>query len=203
VWLLVNAFTAKWSPSDFDLSQIRSLRTLEVKARTIAHKYPPRAPDQATLHFLVAALTSISSSAFSELVVVYRDYDFDGAQVHEPPGYSIVTGMTPAKMNEEALWHRLLFETFKAMHAVQDFRLVLCADVWDRLGGYAVEALKRAVATEKAENRLDFMHTEPSVIYGPSGCCCREEGMYRQHGTSALYELHTPNSLIAIERSLE
>ena len=77
--------------------------------------------------------------------------------------------MTPGEITEEASWHRLLFEAFREMYAVQDFQLVLCADVWDRLGGYAVESLKRAVAAEKAENRLDSMHTEPLVVYNPRG----------------------------------
>ena len=55
------------------------------------------------------------------------------------------------------------------MHAVRDFRLVLCANVWDRLGEYTVGVLKEAVMAERAAKRLDYLPLEPLVVYIPRG----------------------------------
>ena len=76
---------------------------------------------------------------------------------------------TPAKREREASWHRRLFEVFREMYTVREFRLVLCADVWDRLKEFTMERLKRAVAVEKAAKRLDYLPSEPLVICSPRG----------------------------------
>ena len=75
--------------------------------------------------------------------------------------------MTLDQRRIEALWHRGLFKVFHEMHAVRDFRLVLCADVWDRVGEYTVGVLKQAVAAERAAKRLDYLPLEPLAVYVP------------------------------------
>ena len=50
---------------------------------------------------------------------------------------------------------------------MRDFRLVLCADVWDRGGEYSVQALKGAVAAEKARGMFDGFSSEPVVVHSP------------------------------------
>ena len=77
--------------------------------------------------------------------------------------------MTPYERRMEALWHRGLFRVFREMHAVRDFRLVLCANVWDPLGEYTVGVLKQAVTAERAAKRLDYLSLEPLVVYVPRG----------------------------------
>ena len=45
--------------------------------------------------------------------------------------------------------------------------MVLCADVWHRVGEYSVQVLMEAVAAEKANGGFDIFFPEPSVIYRP------------------------------------
>ena len=68
--------------------------------------------------------------------------------------------MTPAERADEASWHRNLFKVFHEMYAVRGFQLVLCADVWDRVGEYTKGVLKEAVAVERAAKRLDYLSPE-------------------------------------------
>jgi hypothetical protein len=53
------------------------------------------------------------------------------------------------------------------MHRARDFQLVLYADVWERVGKYAMGVLKQAVAAEKVKRRFDDTYREPLVIYSP------------------------------------
>jgi len=61
--------------------------------------------------------------------------------------------MAPADRAMEASWHRGQFGVFCQMYEVRDFQLVLRADVWDRVGEYAMGVLKRAIVAENAEKR--------------------------------------------------
>ena len=60
---------------------------------------------------------------------------------------------------------------FREAHKVQNFRLVLCADVCDCMGEYSVQELENAVAAEKASGGFDSIFTEPLVTYSPRGVC--------------------------------
>ena len=75
--------------------------------------------------------------------------------------------MTPTQSAEEASWHHGLFEVFREMYTVRDFRLVLTAETVDYLREYTVGAVNRAVATEKAAKRLDYLSSEPMVVHIP------------------------------------
>ena len=57
---------------------------------------------------------------------------------------------------------------FWMMHTVRDFRLVLCADVWDAVEETSVGMLKKAVAAEKATGGFHDL-SEPVVVYNPRG----------------------------------
>jgi hypothetical protein len=152
---------------DFDLSRIKSLRTLELQARSIINRQEPLAPDHATLSFLRAVLSTIKSPAFSKVVVDYSDSDFRG--VAPLPAWNRYRIITPDERAEEALWHRWLFEAFKEMYLVRDFQLALCAEVYDPVGEYTIRVLKQAIAVEVVEKRLDYLPSEPLVIYNPRG----------------------------------
>jgi len=65
---------------------------------------------------------------------------------------------------EEASWHRRQFEVFREMRKVRSFRLVLCVDVWDRVGEYAKQVLKQAVVVERAEVGFDGLFPEPLLV---------------------------------------
>lgn len=113
-------------------------------------------PSPGPSNFLRATLSTITSPTFSEVVVFYLRPDF--------------VGITYGRMSREekliqALWHSRLFEVFRETHAVRNFRLVLCAEVWDCVGEYAVQVLKRAVAVENAAKVLDYLSSEPLIIH--------------------------------------
>ena len=114
---------------------------------------------------LARALSTIASPVFSDVTVLYRDYDIRGAysphpNVHPPQK------MSQAELAREAKLHLARFGMYRAMHEVRDFRLVLCADVWDGVGEYAVRMLKEAVVAEKVARGFDTF-PEPEVTYSP------------------------------------
>ena len=166
---LARNLTARSSFWDSDLSQNKSLRTLEVVARTIVSRYGDHTPNLAISTFLKTTLSTITSPVFSEVVVSYRDYDFAGVEFSPHLGSGILRNSKPAGRAKEASWHRGLFKMFRKMYTVRNFRLVLCADVWDYVGEYTVGMLKCAVAAEKAAERLDYLPSEPLVICSPRG----------------------------------
>ena len=161
----INNLTAKSSPLDFDLSRNKSLRTFEVGAQSITYRWKSPAPS--TLGFLRTVFSTITSPAFFEVIVIYLDRDFGGAKLYSHDTWGHWKQMTPAEGAEEASWHRVLFEVFREMYTVRDFRLVLAVEARDRLGEYTVGAVKRAVATENATKRLDYLPSEPAVVYSP------------------------------------
>lgn len=150
---------------ELDLSQNKSLRTLEVKAWMIILPNFACAPNPATSGFLRTALSTITSPVFSEVVILYQDVDFCYKEFYPISTGSLYRGVTPSRRALEASWHRRLFEVFREMYTVREFRLVLCAEVWDRAVDYAVDVLKRTVAAEKAAKRLDYLPSEPVVVY--------------------------------------
>lgn len=163
--------TAKTSVRDFDLSQNGSLVTLEVITRnlTVSTGYLSCAPDPAILSFLKTVLLTITSPAFSEVVAVFREHRFGGLNIYSPHIPNIYRDMGSVQREGESASHRAAFKAFREMYTVRDFRLSLCAEVWDRVGDYAVGVLKRAVAVEGAEKRLDYLPLEPTVVYIPRG----------------------------------
>ena len=175
LWYLVNGLAAESSPSHFDLSRNKSLRTFEVTASSIICNSGlcDRVPKPMT-GFLKTVLSTITSPIFSEVVFIYRDFDFAGITPRLPHVQSIFRDPTPAQKADEALFHTQLFTAFREMRsAVPDVQLVLCADVWDCIGEYAMGVLKQAVAVEKAAKRLDYLPSEPLVIFRPQGAPAR------------------------------
>jgi len=134
------------NPSDFDLSRNRSLRTLEVAASTIVDEEPGD---------LTHVFSTITSSVFSTVVIVYRDYDIRGI-----PSAWVRKAFSPID-------HHKHFEVFRKLREVRGFQLVLCADVWDRVVGYAVRELELAVAVEWERMGFDDFFPEPLVISRP------------------------------------
>jgi len=158
--------TAKPPFLDFDLSRNKSLRTLEIVARSTVSRYKSYALNLAISSFLRTTLSTIASLEFSKIVIIYWDTDFCGvAQCPRPP--NIYTDTTPDQRAKEASWHRELFTVFRWMYRLRDFQLVLCAEVWNRFGEYVMRVLKHAVAAEKAGGRLDYLPSEPLLVYSP------------------------------------
>jgi len=153
--------TAVSSLQDFDLSRHISLQALRVTARSVYG-----APDTAS-NLLKYVLSTIQSPAFSRVVVLYRDCDFHGVRSKGDSSWPPLRELSQAEATEEASRHRRRFEVLRQVHEARDFRLVLCADVWDPIGEYAVQMLRQAVAEEKANEGFDTFFLEPLVIYNP------------------------------------
>ena len=108
-------------------------------------------------------LSTITSPAFSKVIIFYREYNFRGVQ----PDCYPVRPVSEVETAEDALWHHRRFEVFREMHKARNFRLVLCVDVLDCMGGYAMQVLERAIAAEKAKGGFDSLFPEPLLIYRP------------------------------------
>ena len=164
--VLANRFADRWTLWGFDLSRNKSLRTLEVSASSIHGVLRGTSPD-APSSLLKHAFSTITSPAFSEVVVVYRDYDFSGVQDTEFSHLPPLCEVPQVEKAREDSQHRALFEMFREIYKVREFRLVLCADVRYRVGEYTVQMLREAIAAEKAERGFDVFFPEPLVIYNP------------------------------------
>ena len=164
-----NDHTARSSLLDFDLSRNKSLRTLEVRARSMVpeHACGSNLPPNPTISvFLRTILPTITSPVFSEVIVIYRENDFCGLECYPLPSKIYRDQISVlGRRKKEYLWHRELFNVFREMYTLRNFRLVLCADVWDRVGEYAMRVLEQAVVREG----FNFLPPETLVIYSPRG----------------------------------
>ena len=156
--VLADNFSASRSLGDIDLSQNKSLRALEVTASSVLG---------GKSSFLTYALSTITSPAFSEVVIFYQDYDFRGVGSIWSLFRYPLRRMSKDEAEMEALRHHMQFELFREMHRVRGFRLVLCADVWYRVVKYTVGVLKWVVAAEKVKGGFDDHFSEPLVVYTP------------------------------------
>ena len=157
--------TARSSLHDFDLSQNRSLRTLQVTAWDINRVLNPGSPGTSCL--LKYALSTITSPSFSEVVIRFRWRDFCGVESWRNPDLPPLREVSQGDREAEALRHHRRFEVIREVHKVRDFRLVLNAKVWDPAGEYSVRMLKEALAEEKAKGGFDNFLSEPLVTYHP------------------------------------
>lgn len=162
--MLTDRSIARSFLQDFDLSRNKSLRTLQVTAWS-GDALRACSPAVAA-RLLTYALSTITSPVFTEFTAFYQEHHFCG--VESPgPGQPRLRKRSPGEKAEEALWHRRRFEAFRRMHKVRNFRLVLCADVWERVREYSVRVLKAAVAAEEAKVGFDSIFPEPLVVYRP------------------------------------
>ena len=166
--VLSGNFTAVSFIRDFDLSRNKFLRALEVMGRGIIYSlYQNGSSDTATGLFAYA-LSTITSPAFTEVIVFYRDYEFLGVQQRRL-NRGIFRRLPPGEIAEEEALFDERFKVFREMRKVREFQLVLCADVWDGVGEHTVRVLKRAVEAEKVRRGFDDTFPEPLVNHSPRG----------------------------------
>jgi hypothetical protein len=145
----------------FNLSSNRSLRTLEITAESF-----DRAGDVAfAANFLKTALSSVTSSATLDIVIIYRDFQFCGVQPFSQRNSEPIClhHSSQETWDMDALHYRQQLEMFREVYKTQAFRLVLCADVSDLIVEHAIEMLQRVVEAGKAMGGLCHLH-EPLVI---------------------------------------
>ena len=161
-----NGFAATSSILDFDLSRMKSLRTIQVRAWSIDRALKDGSLDAAS-NLLKHALSTIRAPSFFEVVVLYRWDDFRGVGSWKNPDQPPLRKMSPAEKAEESLRHRRQFEVLRLVRNVRDFQLVLRAGVWDPVGEYSVRMLKEAIEEEKARGGFDEFLSQPFVDYHP------------------------------------
>ena len=144
----------------FNLSQNKSLRTLETTAEAINAA-------AAASDFFKTVLSSTASPTPLDIVVVYRELDF----INMPHCSRCDSEAVRLRRywRGEKDWCVLFllhhFRVFRRMHSARDFRLVLCADVFDCMAECCIETLERVVEAEKATGRLDYLPQMPLVIF--------------------------------------
>ena len=161
-----NGFAATSSILDFDLSRMKSLRMIQVRAWSIDRALKDGSLDAAS-NLLKHALSTIRAPSFFEVVVLYRWDDFRGVGSWKNPDQPPLRKMSPAEKAEESLRHRRQFEVLRLVRNVRDFQLVLRAGVWDPVGEYSVRMLKEAIEEEKARGGFDEFLSQPFVDYHP------------------------------------
>ena len=149
-------FVANDLLQQLNLSKNKSLRMLETTGESI------RGADDLTSDFLKTVLSSITSSAPLDIVVIYRDYEICGQQDRG-------SGPFHFRLSSQEVWdsnlpyYRRQLRVFRGMYRVRgDFRLVLCADVPDFMVERALDILGRVVEAGKVMG-LGHSH-EPLVI---------------------------------------
>ena len=167
----VHVITKNPSDKPFDLSQNRSLRALEVAmgSMRLVVKTSPLAITSTLKH----AFSTITSPAFSEVTVFYRELDFqlpDPFGLHEPPAPA------PFYSSLKTPEHRPVFAMLHKMREVRNFNVVLCVDVHARLMAYAVQSLKREARWE--EWGSDAVSSRPLMTCSPRGLLSAYDGVY-------------------------
>ena len=109
-------------------------------------------------------LRTITSPAFSEVIIIYRDYNFGFVEYPSKSMWHIFRAMSPAEKERQVPDHRTRLKALREMHKVRDFRPILCADVWDCVRGRAVYELEHAVALER---EVDDFFSKLSIISIP------------------------------------
>ena len=162
VQVLANNFIVESSLQDFDLSRNKSLRKLEFPASSVDRALNGGSSDAAS-SFLKHVLSTITSSVFFDIIILFWDRDFRGVKSSWPRLHEI----SQAEEAEQASQHHRRFELLREVHKVRNFRLVLSASVSGDVGGYLVRVLEEAVAEEKAKGGFDSFFSEPLVLYNP------------------------------------
>jgi len=116
-------------------------------------------------NFLKTVLSSVTSPAPLDDIIIYLDLDLGGipascrvaCKSNSEPIY--FPQSTPKTTDGDALAHQHQLRVFHGMHNVRYFRLVLCADVSGRMVEHAMETLERIV-----EGGIDHLPSKPVIV---------------------------------------
>lgn len=159
--LVANNFAASSSPGDFDLSQNKSLRRLQVPASPLGNG----GVDWPNPAFLKYVLSTIASHATLKVIVLYLDKDFYGVgSLRSDPPH--LREPSQAEREYEASQHRERFDVLREASKVRAFQLELWANVRGCVeDSYPVRMLEEAVVEEKARRGFDDFFSDPLVLY--------------------------------------
>jgi len=113
------------------------------------------------------ALSTIQSPAFSQVTLLYQEYDFRALDTLGFPAWPYPRELSQDEKAVEASWHYKRFELLREVHKVRNFQLVLYANVREPVGEYAERMMKEAVVAEKARGGFNIFFPEPLVISVP------------------------------------
>ena len=158
-----NDFAARSSLREFDFSRNKSLRTLEVPASSVRWTWPDgRSPSP--ISFLKHVLSTITSTTFLRVIVLYRDHNFPDVEPwHSRPPFR---ELLQAERAEKVSSYRWRFRVLREVRKVRDFQVELCVCVWGSLGEEPVRILEDAVA-EEAKKGFSGFFSNPPVKYSP------------------------------------
>lgn len=122
------------------------------------------AADDTASDFLKTVLSSITSPAPLDIVIIYQDFASDDLPVIPWCDPEHLCSYQKAIIRRAALTHQRLFKVLREIHGARDFRLVLCADVSDDMVEDAIKTLGRVVRMEKAKEGPDHFPYDPLII---------------------------------------
>lgn len=111
-------------------------------------------------------LPTITSTAFSELTIIYHDEGFPFTFCEQPHPH-IRLHIDRKEWDPK---NRTVFEMFREMRQIRNFKLVLCADVSGPIVEYAVRQLELAIETGWVGEGSDDILSRPVVRCSPHGC---------------------------------
>jgi hypothetical protein len=112
--------------------------------------------------FLKHVVSTITSSSFLEIVILYNFWD-EHCWYSDPP----LRMLTEPEQAEDTVQHHTRFKAFREALKVRNFQLVLCANVWAHVGEQPVRMLEGVVADGKARREFEGFSSDPLVIYNP------------------------------------
>lgn len=125
------------------------------------------AADDTVSDFFRTVLSTVPPTAPLDVVIVYREIDLGGIRscwlqcTSDPVCFR---HRSPEGREADLLRHKRQFAVFREMHSARDFRLVLCADVYDCMVDYAVQTLEHNVNSTEVTGGLEYLLYEPLII---------------------------------------
>lgn len=114
-------------------------------------------------------LSTITSPLPLDIVIIHTESEVGDPVRNESRGPIRVDKVSAELRKFFVRQHEKLFEVFREMHSVREFRLVLRAEVLDRTEKHALATLNRMVEEEGKGGGLDYFKHRPLVTSRFSG----------------------------------
>ena len=145
---------------DFNLSQNKSLRTLEITGGSIY------GAEGTTPDFLMTVLSSVASSVPVDVVIIYEDFDFDALSLDYSSYYelSVCFCYSSEMRKRDRVLYQQNLDVSLEVYSTWGFRLVLCADVCESIAEDAIQELEDFVEAGKMEGGSSHFPYKPLII---------------------------------------
>ena len=117
------------------------------------------------------ALSSITSPAPLDVVIIYQNDDFNdlepcrlcAPEPYCPPSYCVHWAASFIEPECHVMGYDSQFTVFREMHSVRGFRLFFCMDVPDCVMRHALGVLENVLQEEKRRGGFDYLLDGPFV----------------------------------------